>query len=99
MPTYKVTRKAQADLIKIGRYTTKEWGVTQRNIYLKDLDNCFLQIARSPELGMACDYIVDGYRKFPHGSHLVFYRQGDEGVVEIIRILHKAVDVVTDLHR
>ncbi len=94
MPTYKVTRKAQADLIEIGRYTTKEWGVTQRNIYLKELDSCFTQIARNPELGVNCDFISRGYRKFPQGSHLIFYRKNDEGIVEIIRVLHKAVDVV-----
>ncbi len=94
MPTYKVSRKAQADLIEIGRYTTKEWRVAQRNTYLKDLDNCFSQIARNPELGVDCDFISRGYRKFPQGSHLVFYRQNDEGIVEIIRVLHKAVDVV-----
>ena len=95
MPTYKVTRKAQADLIEIGRYTTKEWGVTQRNTYLKELDNCFSQIAKNPELGMACDYIANGYRKFPQGSHLIFYKQDDEDIVEIIRVLHKSMDVVT----
>ena len=95
MPTYKVTRKAQADLIEIGRYTTKEWGVTQRNTYLKELDNCFSQIAKNPELGMTCDYIANGYRKFPQGSHLIFYKQDDEDIVEIIRVLHKSMDVVT----
>ncbi len=94
MPAYKVTRKAQADLVEIGRYTTKEWGVTQRNTYLKELDNCFLQITENPELGMACDYIANGYRKFPQGSHLIFYRQNDKNVIEIIRVLHKSVDVV-----
>lgn len=94
MPSYKVTRKAQADLVEIGRYTTKEWGVTQRNTYLKELDNCFSQITENPELGMACDYIANGYRKFPQGSHLIFYKQNDENVIEIIRVLHKSVDVV-----
>jgi toxin ParE1/3/4 len=94
MPTYKVTRKAQADLIEIGRYTTKEWGVTQRNTYLKELDNCFSQITENPELGMACDYIANGYRKFPQGSHLIFYKQNTKNIIEIIRVLHKSVDVV-----
>ena len=42
---------------------------------------------------MACEYIAKCYRKFPQGSHLVFYRQDDENVVEIIRIFHKAMDV------
>ena len=74
MPSYKVTRKARADLIAIGRFTTKEWGVPQRNSYLKELDNCFSRISSNPELGMVCDYIAKGYRKIPQGSHLVFYR-------------------------
>ncbi len=94
MPAYKVTRKVQADLVEIGRYTTKEWGVTQRNSYLKELDNCFSQITENPEPGMACDYIANGYRKFPQGRHLIFYRQNDKNVIEIIRVLYKSVDVV-----
>ena len=94
MPSYKVTRKAQADLVEIGRYTTKEWGVTQRNTYLKELDNCFSQITENPELGMACDYIVNGYRKFPQGSHLMVDKQNEENVIEIIRVMQKSVDVV-----
>ncbi len=94
MPTCKVSRKALADLIEIGRYTTRKWGVTQRNIYLKGLDNCFSQIAVNPEIGMACDYIAKGYRKFPQGSHFVFYKQDGKGMIEIIRVLHKSMDVV-----
>ena len=95
MPAYKMTRKAQAELIDIGRYTTKEWGVTTRNTYLKELNNCFSQIAENPELGMECDFIANGYRKFPQGSHLIFYKQDDDGIVLIIRVLHKAMDIVT----
>jgi len=94
MPTYKVTRKAQADLVEMGRYTTKEWGVTQRNIYLKELDNCFSKISENPELGMVCDYITNDYRKFLQGSHLIFYKQNTKNIIEIIRVLHKSVDVV-----
>jgi toxin ParE1/3/4 len=93
MPLYKVTRKAQADLIAIGRFTTKEWGVTRRNSYLKQLDNCFLQLSENPELGTTCDFISDGYRKFPQASHLIFYKLSPEGVVQIIRVLHKSMDV------
>lgn len=88
-----VTRKAHADLIAIGRFTAKEWGITRRNKYLKQLDDCFLQLSRNPELGVACNYIADGYRKFPQGSHLIFYRLNAEGIVEIIRVIHKVMDI------
>lgn len=93
MPAFKITRKAQADLIAIGRFTLKEWGARQRNSYLLQLDQCFSQLAENPEIGTACDFIAEGYRKFPQGSHLIFYKRGAKGVVEIIRVLHESVDV------
>lgn len=93
MKAYMVTRKAHADLIAIGRFTAKKWGVSQRNSYLKQLDNCFQELAENPELGIVCNYIANGYRKFPQGSHLIFYKQSTEGLVQIIRVLHKTMDV------
>lgn len=97
MPSYKVARKAQADLIAIGRFTAKEWGIVQRNSYLKQLDDCFSQLSKNPKLGMACDFIAKGYRKFPQGSHLIFYKQGPESMVEIIRVLHNTMDIESKL--
>jgi len=51
-------------------------------------------IARFTETnwGKPCDEIRPGYRKFPQGSHLIFYRNGSDGVIEIIRILHGSMD-------
>ena len=93
MPSFKVTRKAQADLILVGQFTEKEWEKTQRNSYLKQLDRCFNQIAETPEIGTSCEYIKAGYRKFPQGSHVIFYRLDNKSTVEIVRVLHKRMDV------
>lgn len=93
MTAYKLTNKAQDDLLSIGRYTLKKWGVAQRNFYLKQLDACFSQIAKKPMIGMACDFITAGYRKIPQGSHVIFYKKNSAGIVEIIRVLHKVMDV------
>jgi len=93
MSAYRITNKAQSDLISIGRYTVKKWGLAQRDVYLKQLDTCFSQIAKNPGLGMACDIIASGYRRFPQGSHVIFYKQGSDSVIEIIRVLHKSMDV------
>ena len=97
MPTFKVSRKARDDLIEIGRYTQVEWGVAQRNIYLKQMDDCFHQIAATPNIGFSCDYIKPGYKKFPQGSHIIFYKLNRVGTVEIIRVLHKHMDVSAHL--
>ncbi|NOX43803.1 MAG: type II toxin-antitoxin system RelE/ParE family toxin [Gammaproteobacteria bacterium] len=99
MPAYKVTNKAKADLIAIGRYTTKKWGVAQRNDYLKQLDNCFSQISENPKLGVTSDLIKKDYRKFPQGSHLIFYKQNLNGIIEIIRVLHKTMDIESNIDK
>lgn len=92
MRLYRVSGKAKSDLLAIGRYTSRKWGKTQRNIYLKQIDDCFTQLAENPELGVTCDYIKKDYRKFPQGSHLVFYKLSSKNVLEIIRVLHNSMD-------
>lgn len=97
MYSFKLSQKAVEDLIDIGRYTTKIWGASQRNKYLKQIDDCFAQLSKKPTLGIKCDYVAKGYRKVPQGSHMIFYKLNTEDVVEIIRVLHKSMDVNSQL--
>ncbi len=97
MIPFKLTAKAKADLKNIAIYTEEEWGRNQRNIYLKQLDEIFHALAESPDLGAKCDYILPGYKKFPQGSHVIFYKDGSGSHIEIIRILHKRMDVARNL--
>jgi len=50
MSSYRLTKTAIADLVEIGRYTTKVWGRLQRNAYLKQIDDCFTQLSENPNL-------------------------------------------------
>ncbi len=92
MGTFRLSAEAMEDLKAIGRYTQQKWGREQRNKYLSRIDASFRLIAQEPQIGMACDYIRHGYRKYHVGRHLVFYRQGT-ACIEIIRILHDRMDV------
>jgi toxin ParE1/3/4 len=98
MNLFALTHKAKADLQAIALFTQEHWGVEQRNWYIKQLDDAFHRLARSPGLGKSCNDIMPGYRKFPQGSHVVFYKDGSNGAIEIIRILHKSMDVETQIH-
>ncbi|SNC75097.1 toxin ParE1/3/4 [Marinobacter sp. es.048] len=89
MPNFKLSRKAKADLKFIALYTEREWGRDQRNHYIFQFDQCFNLLGENPNLGQSCDEISSGYRQYPQGSHSIFYRVATEGVVEVIRILHK----------
>ena len=89
------TRLALADLKSIARYTDARWGRRQRNYYVKKLDDAFSMIAQTPTLGVTCDFILQGYRKFPSQSHIIFYKIKTEGKIEVIRILHKSMDAIS----
>lgn len=81
----------------IATYTQKRWGKQQRTLYVKQFDDVFHMLAENPETGVTCDFIKQGYRKFPNGSHVIFYRRTEIDSIQIIRILHKRMDVVRQL--
>jgi len=93
MKSFELTREAKEDLRKVAKYTEKRWGRDQRNLYIKQFDDGFHLLAESPSVGKQCNYIKDGYRKFPLGSHIIFYLEGEKSKITIIRILHKNMDV------
>lgn len=93
MKSFELTRKAKEDLTKVALFTEKRWGRDQRNLYIKQFDESFHLLAQSPSAGKQCDYIKDGYRKFPQGSHIIFYREGEKSKITIIRILHKNMNI------
>lgn len=93
MKAFALTRKAKADLQAIATFTEEQWGKEQRNLYIKQFDDAFHMLANAPLVGKACDYIKSGYRKFPQGSHIIFYKDSDKHKIEIVRILHKNMDV------
>ena len=97
MGTFTLTNKAKADLKSVATYTQRKWGKNQRGIYLKQFDDAFHLLADTPDVGTKCDFIKLGYRKFPNISHVIFYRTINDTQIEIIRILHKRMDVEKNL--
>lgn len=95
MTMFKITNKAREDLIGIARFTETKWGRDQRRFYLKQLDSTFHALAENPHLGRSCNYIRQGYFKYAEGSHVIFFRFGNEACIEIVRILHKRMDVAS----
>ena len=79
--------------MKIAKYTQISWGLAQRNDYLKVLDNTFHLLAGDPELGINCDYIREGYSKYPQASHNIYYKEYKNSQIFIVRILHKSMDI------
>jgi len=95
--SFSLTEAAKADLKSIAIYTQRRWGKAQRTVYAKQFDDAFHMLAKNPETGGNYDFIKPGYRKFPNGSHVVFYRLLGENEIQIVRILHKRMDVARQL--
>ncbi len=93
MATFTLTEAAKNDLKGIARFTQRHWGIEQRNKYLKILDNSFHQLAGNPATGRTCHEIKIGYYKFPIGSHVIFYRKKGDLIIQIVRVLHKSMDI------
>ena len=93
MKAFELTKEAKEDLRKIARFTEKRWGRDQRFLYIKQFDDVFHLLAETPSVGKQCDYIKEGYRKFPQSSHIIFYHESTNTKITIIRILHKSMDV------
>lgn len=96
MRAFDLTKSAQADLKSIAIYTQEHWGSRQRNAFLKEMDQVFHSLAKNPAMGRTCDHIREGYRKFPHGAHVIYYKQIEKEDLLIVRILHSSMDL--ELH-
>jgi len=84
------SRRAAADLLSIGTYTLRTWGIDQTISYIDDLEACCQMLADNPALGRPCDEVRPGLRRKEHGRHVVFFRAEAESIL-ISRILHQSM--------
>jgi toxin ParE1/3/4 len=91
MSGYVLSPRAKADLDDIWDYTERNWGTEQAKAYIRLIGAAIQTVATSPARGKACDHIQEGYRKYPAGSHVVFFRLTDGGI-NVVRILHRRMD-------
>lgn len=91
-----VRPRARSDLKGIWSYTFKKWGAQQADRYLQDIDTEIRSLLKFPEIGTPCDSARLGYRALHVHRHLVFYRI-TPAQIEIVRVLHDAMDVQSPL--
>ncbi len=91
MSRFTLSPRAQADLEEIWDYTEARWSRDQAEIYVRQIKTAIENLAADPSRGRACDDVRAGYRKYPVGSHVLFYRVRPDGV-DIVRVLHGRMD-------
>ena len=92
MAGFALSPAAQADLEEIWDYTVRRWGEAQAERYTRDIQAACEGLSDGTLIGLSAEDIRAGYRKIGVGSHVMYYRER-EGTLEIVRILHRRMDV------
>lgn len=94
MAEYSLEEEAEHDLLEIGRYTARTWGVEQAVLYLSALDDHFVAIAHRDVRDRAVFDHRDDFRVSRCQHHYVFFvREGDQRSV-ILAVLHENMDLI-----
>jgi toxin ParE1/3/4 len=87
---FRLTPDAKEDLIKIRRFTVKQWGIKQSQKYLSDLRQTIKLLAETPTLGKSRPDVGLEVFSFPHVSHVIYYFTHKQKIV-VFGILHKGM--------
>jgi toxin ParE1/3/4 len=87
----RLTPEARADVREIRRYTARQWGARQRDVYYAHLNRGMRTLLDYPERGRPRNELYVGCRSLPVEHHIVYYYLTDEEIV-IDRVLHGSQD-------
>jgi toxin ParE1/3/4 len=90
---YIISTKATEDLERIWRHTYFQWTESQADKYYNMLLEKIAFIAINVAIGRRIDDIMTGYRYFPAGEHLIFYKVSKDNIITIVRILHQRMNI------
>jgi toxin ParE1/3/4 len=90
MAAYVVSPRAAADIDDIWDYSAEQWGEDRANRYVTDIRYAIERVAADPRKGRPV-IIRSGYRKYPVGSHVIFFRLVPIGI-DVVRVLHQRMD-------
>jgi toxin ParE1/3/4 len=91
MATVELTEEADRDLTEIYEYSYRQFGGAQADTYFLSLHDCFANLARSPSMGRSIAHLREGYFRFEHARHVVFYVKTPRGI-RVVRVLHERMD-------
>jgi len=88
---YRLTAPARRDVHEIWSYIADD-NEPAADRLIDNLIRRFRLLGENPAAGRVRDELRQGYRSFPVGEYLIFYRIGAPGV-QIMRILHGRRDL------
>ena len=94
---YRISKKADQDLDDIWYHTYNKWSITQADRYYDLIMDEIDFLSENIYSGKSRDYIKEGYKSTTIKSHIIFYKIAEDGILEVIRILHQKMDLESRL--
>ena len=89
---YKVGDFAKQELKEISDYWTGKAGLTIARKILAGIFEVVITLSRRPGIGVKVVEFGPGVRKFPAGSHIIYYREKGSRGIDIFHVFHAARD-------
>jgi len=89
---YRLSRKANRDLNEIWEYTVENWSEEQADKYYQLLINEIELLVQYTDNHIYSKELF-GYKMHMVKSHLIFYKIAGQGAIEVVRVLHKNMDI------
>jgi toxin ParE1/3/4 len=89
---YRLSRRADVDIVGIFEYTIEHFGLAQAENYLTSMDEAFGFLAANPNAGKDYMEVRKGVKGFVHAKHIIFYSIEIDHVF-ILRVLHHSRDL------
>lgn len=96
MSRYKLSRKAEEDIIAIFMYGVSQFGIQQPERYHDLLERTFQFLAENPEAARERMEITPAVRIHPIESHIVIYTIDESGDIFIVRVGYGREDWARD---
>jgi toxin ParE1/3/4 len=93
MSHYRISTQALAELKNIWKYTFKNWSKKQADRYYELVIEEIKFVSENYETGKTIQGTRQNYRFSQVKSLLLFYNKTDNNLVEIVRILHKRMQL------
>lgn len=90
--TYKLSVKAEEDIIHVYREGVRLFGVEQAEVYLAGIEKIFQFLSNTPEAARERTEIDPPVRIHPYGSHNIIYLIDSEREVFVLRVRHGRED-------
>ena len=94
--SYRLTRKAEEDLLRIFLEGARLFGISQAELYHLELEGLFELISANPLVARERSEISPPIRIHPHKAHIVVYLVDQNKDVLIVRVRHGHEDWEND---